>query len=154
MTDTNTTNMENTNTTNKSKLIYPEECYKIQGACFNVYNQLGGGHKEAIYQKSLEIELEKLLIPFDGEKSLPINYGDTKVGVYKPDFVVYGKIIVELKSVDFLVKDFELQLNHYLKSTGFELGLLVNFGPRKVEIKRRINVNHEYHKLGGTNTTN
>ena|SRR3989339_1265044 len=113
--------------------------YKVRGACFNVHNVLGGGHKEIIYQKALALELEKLGINFEREKTLTISYGDVKVGVYRPDFVVNGNIIIEIKAVDFMPKDYEVQLLNYLRSTQLPLGFLVNFGPRKVEIRRRAN---------------
>ncbi len=113
--------------------------YKVRGACFNVHNILGGGHKEIIYQKALALELEKLGINFEREKTLTISYGDVKVGVYRPDFVVNGNIIIEIKAVDFMPKDYEVQLLNYLRSTQLPLGFLVNFGPRKVEIRRRAN---------------
>jgi len=119
--------------------LYEDLSYKIRGACFNVYNNLGGGHKESIYQKALALELEKLGISFEREKSLTINYDNVKVGIYRPDFVVNNNIIIEVKAVDFMSKDYEIQLFNYLKSTKFPLGFLINFGPRKVEIRRRVN---------------
>ena len=119
--------------------LYEDLSYKIRWACFNVHNTLGGGHKEVIYQKALALELEKCGINFEKEKSLTINYDDVKVGVYRPDFVIDKNIIIEIKAVDFMPKDYEVQLLNYLKSTKLSLGFLVNFGPRKVEVRRRIN---------------
>ena len=119
--------------------LHEDLSYKIRGACFNVHNTLGGGHKEAIYQKALAIELEKSGIKFEKEKSLTISYGDEKIGVYRPDFVVNQEIVIELKAVDYMPKDYEVQLLNYLKSTKLPLGFLINFGPKKVEIRRRVN---------------
>src|SRR3989304_9648375 len=119
--------------------LYEDLSYKIRGACFDVYNNLGGGHKESIYQKALAIELEKAGIPFEKEKTLNIAYENENIGVYRPDFLINGQIIIELKAVDFMSKDFEVQLLNYLKSTKLPLGFLINFGPRKVEIRRRVN---------------
>lgn len=119
--------------------LYEDLSYKIRGACFNVHNTLGGGHKEIIYQKALVLEFQKNGISFEREKSLTINYNDVKVGVYRPDFVINNKIIIEIKAVDFMPKDYEIQLLNYLKSTKLPLGFLINFGPRKVEVRRRIN---------------
>lgn len=119
--------------------LHEDLSYKIRGACFNVYNTLGGGHKESIYQKALAIEFEKSGVKFEREKSLTISYENEKIGVYRPDFVVNGEVIIELKAVEFMAKDFEVQLLNYLKSTKFALGFLINFGPKKVEIRRRVN---------------
>lgn len=113
--------------------------YKIRGACFTVHNNLGGGHKESIYQKALAIEFKKLGIKFEREKSLTINYENENIGVYRPDFVIDNEIIIELKAVDFIPKSYEVQLLNYLKSTKLPLGFLINFGPQKVEIRRRVN---------------
>ena len=123
--------------------LYEDLSYKIRGACFNVYNILGGGHKEIIYQKALALELKKLEISFEREKSLTISYDDVNVGIYRPDFVVNDNIIIEIKAVDFMPKDYEVQLLNYLKSTKLPLGFLINFGPRKVEVRRRINFTNQ-----------
>ena len=128
---------------NKKKVenfLYEELSYKIRGACFNVHNGLGGGHKESVYQKALAIELEKVGIRFEREKSLTIFYDGKNIGSYKPDFVIEDNVILELKAVDFMSKEFEVQLNNYLKSTKMLLGFLINFSPEKVEIRRRINL--------------
>lgn len=123
---------------NKTDLLYADITYKIRGAIFNVYNHLGYGHKEQIYQKALEKEFKEGNIPFEREVNLIVKYKDEKVGNYRPDFVVEDKVILELKAVEFLPKIFETQLLHYLKTTNFNLGLLVNFGEPKLVIKRII----------------
>lgn len=104
-----------------------------------MHNTLGGGHKEGIYQRALAIELKKSSIKFEREKSLTINYENENIGVYRPDFLINEEIILELKAVDSMSKDYEVQLLHYLKSTKLPLGFLINFGPKKVEIRRRVN---------------
>lgn len=119
--------------------LHEDLSYKIRGACFIVHNSLGGGHKEGIYQKALAIELEKSGIKFEREKTLNISYENENIGVYRPDFLVNNEIILELKAVDFMPKDYEVQLLHYLNSTKLPLGFLINFGPKKVEIRRRVN---------------
>ena len=119
--------------------LYEDLSYKIRGACFVIHNKLGGGHKESIYRKALAIEFDKMGLNFEKEKSLTIDYEDVKIGVYRPDFVIDNKIILELKAVDSMPKDYEVQLLNYLKSTKLPLGFLINFGPKKVEIRRRIN---------------
>lgn len=120
------------------KLLYVDLTYKIRKALFTVYNILGFGHKEEVYQKALASELDSLSIPYENEVYLPVLYKNERVGSYRADFVVDKKIILELKAVDFMPKTFETQLLNYLKSTGFSLGILVNFGSPKLYIKRLI----------------
>ena len=120
------------------KLIYADLTYKIRGCVFDVYNSLGFGHKESVYQKALGKEFKDKEIPFEREKSIDVNYKEIKVGNYRPDFVVGNKIILELKSVGFMPVVFEKQLSQYLKTTEYKLGLLINFGAPKLEIRRVI----------------
>lgn len=123
---------------NNQRLIYADLTYEIRKAVFNVYNLLGFGHKENVYQKALEKELKELNVPFVREQSLSVSYKDEIVGIYRPDFVVDQKVIVELKSLSSLPESLDSQLLHYLKTTGFRLGLLINFGTPKLFIKRLI----------------
>jgi GxxExxY protein len=122
----------------EQELLYAELSYKIRGCAFKVYNNLGFGHKENIYQKALAIEFEKLNINFEREKTLSVFYKNEKIGTYRPDFVVDNKIIVEIKAVPFMLKNYETQLIYYLKNTKFKLGFLINFGSNKIDIKRKI----------------
>lgn len=119
-------------------LMYADLTYKIRGAVFNVYNELGFGHKEQVYQNALEKEFIEMKIPYKKEKDLNVKYKDEIVGNYRPDFVIDEKIILEIKAVEFMPKTFEQQLIHYLKTTEYRLGLLVNFGQPKLYIKRLI----------------
>lgn len=128
----------NTNKRRVDNFIYEELTYKIRGAMFSVHKELGFGHKELVYQKALAGEFEEQRTPFEREKVLDIFYKGKKVGIYKPDFIVDDKVIIEIKAVPFLVKDAEIQLSHYLRGTPYKLGLLVNFGARKLDIRRRI----------------
>jgi GxxExxY protein len=121
-------------------LIYGDLSYRVRGCVFKVYNRLGFGHKESIYQKALAIEFENAGLHFTKEQTLPITYNDKQVGVYRPDFIVEEKIIIELKAVEFMPKSYETQLIYYLKGTGYKLGFLINFGAPQVVIKRKINV--------------
>jgi len=110
-------------------VLYPEEAYNLIGACFEVYNQMGCGFLEAVYQECLEIELEERMIPFEAQKELKLRYkGQELKQKYIPDFVCYGKIIMEIKSVNGLADEHRSQMFNYLHSTGLKLGLLVNFG--------------------------
>ena len=112
-----------------TKLIYPEECYAIRGAIFEVYHEVGNGFREEVYQQCLERELAARGIPFDAKRELKIFYkGEPIEKTYIPDFVCYDKIIVEIKAVDVLSAEHRSQVMNYLKLTRFKLGLLVNFG--------------------------
>lgn len=110
-------------------LIYSEHSYKINGAAFHVYNTLGHGFLEAVYQEALEIEFKKRNIPYEREKELKIVYDGIELKqTYKADFVCYDKIIVELKAVSDLDDTHRSQVYNYLRATGYKLGLLYNFG--------------------------
>ena len=119
-------------------IVYKEEAYKIVGAAFNVYNTLGAGFLEAVYQEALEIELQRRDIPYEREKELKIAYDGVELKqTYKADFVCYDKIIVELKAVSALDDVHRAQVYNYLHATGFKLGLLLNFGyPGELEYER------------------
>ena len=110
-------------------LIYSRESYAIDGAAMEVYNQLGHGFLEAVYQEALEREFLSRGIPFEREKLLTISYkGENLKQTYKADFVCYGKIIVELKAVSELTDAHRSQVYNYLHATGFHLGIILNFG--------------------------
>ena len=110
-------------------IIYKEESYQIMGACFEVYKDKGCGFLEAVYQECLEIEFtlqETLFVP---QKKLTLSYkGHTLKQTYEPDFICFDKIIVEIKAVDCLTDRHRAQVHNDLHSTGFRLGLLINFG--------------------------
>ena len=120
------------------KILYKSLSYKIVGCFYEIYNQLGPGFKESVYRKALSIEFDIQKIHYEEEKRLLIKYKDRNVGTYIPDFIIENKIIIELKAVDILPKLYELQLYYYLKGTDFRLGYLVNFGGKKIDIRRRI----------------
>ena len=120
-------------------IIYKEESYKIVGAAFKVYNNLGHGFLEAVYQEALEIEFQRQGIPYEREKELKIMYDGVELKqTYKADFVCYGKIIVELKAVSNLDDAHRTQVYNYLHATGYRLGLLLNFGCSDELEKERI----------------
>ena len=120
------------------KIIYKSLSYKLVGCFYNVYNSLGPGHKEDIYQNALKIDFDDERIKYISQKRLKIEYKGKDIGVYRPDFIVEDKIIVEIKSTLLLPKVFEKQLYYYLKASGYRLGYLVNFGSDQIDIKRRI----------------
>ena len=112
-----------------TEIIYKSESYAIIGACFEVYNEKGSGFLEPVYQECLGIELEYQAIPAIAKPSLTLSYrGRLLAQTYQPDYVCFEKIIVELKAASTLTEEHRAQLLNYLHATGFELGLLVNFG--------------------------
>ena len=120
------------------ELIYKKESFEIVGAAIQVHRTLGPGFSEPIYQESLEIELAHRKIPNEPQKRMSILYRSKELESYfKPDFVCYDKIIVEIKALK-KISDLEFsQTLNYLKISGFRLGLLINFGSYgKLEWKR------------------
>lgn len=112
--------------------------YKIIGAAFAVHKELGPIHKEPVYQKALENELVLHEIDYKREVRLPVTYKGKSVGVYIPDFIIDNKVILEVKALPFLPITSSSQLSYYLKSTGFYVGLLINFGATRLQVRRRI----------------
>ena len=120
-------------------IIYKEESYKVVGAAFKVYNALGQGFLEAVYQEALEIEFQRQGIPYEREKELKIKYEGVELKqTYKADFGCFGKIIVELKAVNALDDAHRSQVYNYLHATGYKLGFLLNFGNSDELEKERI----------------
>jgi len=119
--------------------LYSEETKAIIGACYEVHNQLGAGFLEAVYQEALAHEMTERKIIFDREKRLDVYYKEHKLDkYYMADFICYNKIILEIKAVDGLIDEHVAQVLNYLKATDLRLGLLINFGTPKVQIKRVI----------------
>ena len=110
---------------------------KIIGAAQRVHNTLGYGFLEKVYQNALVIELRTLGFNVDVEQPIAVHYHGEIVGIYVADIVVDGKVILEIKAVKELSEIHEVQLVNYLKATGIEVGLLINFG-RSVTVKRRV----------------
>lgn len=121
-------------------IYHKNESYSIIGAAMRVYNTLGFGFLEAVYQEALAIELTNMGIPFEREKELKIYYdGEELKQTYRADFVCYGNIIVETKAVAELNDSHRSQVFNYLKACGFKLGLLINFGHSdKLEYERKV----------------
>ena len=109
--------------------IYKDEGYKLMGAVFEVYNELGHGLAEEIYQESLEIELELRSIPFKSKQELACRYkGRELKRRYVPDLFVFDCLVVELKAVSQLLPEHEAQLINYMRITKQPVGYLINFG--------------------------
>lgn len=121
-----------------SKIILKEESYKIQGAIFDVYREMGCGFLESVYQECLEKELHLRAIPFVAQKELKLQYkGKYLNQVYRADLLCYGSIIIELKALSKTTPQHRAQLMNYLKASEIKLGLLVNFGSYpKVAVER------------------
>jgi GxxExxY protein len=110
---------------------------KIIGCAYNVFNQLGFGFLESIYRKAMVIELSKAGIKVEEEKALQVYYDNIVVGTFSADLFVEDTIVVELKSVQNTVEGHEVQLVNYLNGLKKEIGLLINFGPSGVQVKRK-----------------
>jgi len=121
-------------------MIYEEKTKEILKSFFTVYNKLGYGFLEKVYQNALLIELKKSGLSCESQKPIKVFYEDSLVGDYYADIVVDDCIILELKAAEVLCEEHEFQLINYLKATEIEIGLLLNFG-KKPEFKRKIFTN-------------
>ena len=110
---------------------------KVIGAAFQVHNQLGFGFLESVYEKALSIELNKLEIEHQTQSPITVYYQQQIVGEFICDVLIEKRLILELKSVTQLTVAHEVQLVNYLAATKIDIGLLINFGPSKVDIKRK-----------------
>ena len=117
---------------------YKELTEKIIGCAYQVYNKMGFGFLESVYEKCLLIELAKAELQAEPQKPINVYYDDELVGEFKADIIIEDSIIVELKSVRQLAPAHQVQLVNYLVATGKPVGLLLNFGERKVEVKRKL----------------
>jgi GxxExxY protein len=109
----------------------------IIGAAFTVHNTLGGGFLESVYEKSLQLELDEIGISNQFQIPVPVYYRGQQVGDFIADVLTDGKVLCELKAVEALKTVHEVQLVNYLQATGLDIGLLINFGPTRVDIKRK-----------------
>ena len=110
----------------------------IIGCAYTVYNQMGFGFLESVYEKCLLVELQKAGLQAQSQVPIHVFYDGKNVGDFAADILVEDAVILELKSVITLVRAHEIQLVNYLKATGKPIGLLINFGESKVEIKRKV----------------
>lgn len=112
-----------------NNIVYKEESYAIMGACFEVYKEKGCGFLEAVYQECLEIEFELQNIAAVPQPRIELGYkGRPLKQKYVPDFIGYGKIVIELKAASALNDEHRAQVHNQLRATGHKLGLLINFG--------------------------
>ena len=119
-----------------SELKYKEITEKIIGASMKVHAALGNGFQEVIYQRALEIELKKMGVLFEREFDMPVYYKNHQIGERRVDFLVEGKISVELKAIINLEPVHFAQARNYLEAYNLEVGLLINFGSISLQFKR------------------
>ena len=127
------------NKENKIELIYKEESYKIIGACMEVHKILGRGFAEIVYKDALEYEFKQREIPYEREKGFIIKYKDTILPrEFYADFILYDKIILEVKAAEEIISGFRRQTLNYMKITKFKLGILANFGEDSFNYQRLV----------------
>jgi GxxExxY protein len=121
----------------EKEIIYKEESYNIISACMEVHNKLGNGFLEIVYKDALEYEFLLRKIPYKREKSFDITYKDKQLPhKYNADFIIYDKIVLEVKAVSEIIERYFRQTLNYLKVTKFKLGIIVNFGEESLKYKR------------------
>jgi GxxExxY protein len=125
-------------TQNRIVLLEQGLTEKIIGVCFDVSNELGSGFLESVYRKALSLGLEEQGLRVQSEVPLKVMFCGHVVGNFYADLIVEDRIVLEIKAVTFLSPDFEAQLVNYLRATGCKVGLLINFGKRRVEWKRMV----------------
>jgi GxxExxY protein len=113
---------------------------KIIGCAYRVYNRMGFGFLESVYEKCMLIELNKAGLDADSQKPIKVYYDNEIVGDFVADIIVNDTIILELKSVRRVIKAHEVQLVNYLVATRKAVGLLLNFGEQKVDVKRKLRI--------------
>ena len=120
------------------KLLYEDVTYQIRGACFEVWTNFGGAFKEKVIDRALTKELESKGLKVESQKRIDIYYKGSKIGSYIPDFIINGVVLVEIKCKPYLIKEDLRQFWLYLKGSDYSLGLLINFGSDKLDIRRRV----------------
>jgi GxxExxY protein len=118
-------------------MLHEDLTKKIIGSAFQVSKQLGFGYQESVYQKSMLIELAKQGLNAQMEVPITVYYDNQPVGDFFADIMVENTVIAELKSIQQLITVHEVQLVNYLVATKTDVGLLINFGPKGVEFKRK-----------------
>jgi GxxExxY protein len=134
------------------KAPHEDITYRAIGAAMAVHRRLGPGHKEVMYQRALEAEFEKVGLAFEAQKNLEVYDEERLIGYYIPDFIVEGKVIVEIKAFATVHVKYLGQVITYLNHTGLPIGLLINFGERNLRHRRvfpspqaaEFRVNHQW----------
>lgn len=120
-------------------LIFPEESYRLNRIFFDIQNDLGTSLQEKHYQRALKAKFIENKIPFKQEVAIDLKYKGEKLGKFFADFVVFDKIIIEVKTTPLITSEHVKQVLRYLESTGYKLGLVVNFRKRPLKAKRVVN---------------
>ena len=121
----------------KENYMHSDITEKIIKSFYNVYNELGYGFLEKVYEKAMMIELKDTGLERKRQQAVEVQYKNQNVGDYFPDIIVEDNVIVELKAVKNIIKEHEIQLVNYLKATNIEVGLILNFGP-EAKVTRRV----------------
>ncbi len=117
--------------------------HQVIGCAYKVYNKLGFGFLESVYRRAMVIELKRFDLKVLEEEPLQVFYDDYIVGDFYIDLYVEDEVVVELKSVQHIIKEHQVQLVNYLNGLHKEIGLLINFGPKSVEVKRKYRSNNK-----------
>lgn len=123
------------------RIIYPKLSYQLMSVLFKVHNKLGSSYQEKYYQRAIAREFENQRIPFEKERQIRLTYEDAGIGNYFLDFVIDEKIILEVKAVPFIKKEWTNQVVAYLVSTDLPLAIIANFRTPKLTYKRYVNPN-------------
>ncbi|MFC1725740.1 GxxExxY protein [candidate division KSB1 bacterium] len=121
---------------NKEKIIYKDLSYKIVGLAMDVYNELGFGFLEKVYENALMVLLRKAKISSKQQCDISVYFQNEEVGRYCADIIIEDKIILEIKSVEKIIDAHRAQTLNYLKATGIKLAIIINFGKEKLEYER------------------
>ena len=119
-------------------MLYEELTEAVIGAAMEVHRMLGSGFLESVYEHALAVEFSGRRIPFERQVPIRVIYKQAQVGEYRPDFIVDGKIILEIKATTAFIPEYHAQVLHYLTATGLRLALLFNFGAKSLQFKRII----------------
>jgi len=124
----------------KKNLIYAEECYQIMGIVFKVYRELGFGHRESYYQKALAKEFRDNGFKFREQLRCKLKYKEEALGIYILDFLIFEKIILEIKQRSYISNKDINQLYKYLKAMNLKLGIIITFTNEGIRFKRIVNL--------------
>ena len=121
------------------EVLYRELSYEIVGAAMTVHRALGSAFLEQVYESALAHEFDLLGISYQRQPQLPVFYKEQRVGWFRPDFIVDGKVILELKAVKAINEIHEAQAHNYLAASGLRLAIILNFGAASLQFKRIVN---------------
>jgi GxxExxY protein len=124
----------------RQDILFPELSYQIMGYAYAVFNTIGSGFQEKYYQKALALEFKRNSLKFKEQWYIPLSYHDKSIGRQYADFIVADSIIVEIKQGDYFSPANIKQVDSYLKASGLQLGILINFGSTRVKSKRILNI--------------